>query len=171
MAGEPTTLMVADRHDCEHFTVRRVTLRCRLLTRLFAGTLDARLASGRAPESGRLLAMRAQQLVSSASRRALADDWQTVVAERRRPRPRSRLTSSVPIRRDRVALTESEIRLLRGALLADGPVAARGVAIARLLLVDGAGPLFSNSGELGLQAAVRQATAALNPSASITAWV
>src|ERR1700733_15192795 len=56
---------------------RRITDRA--LARAFGGRLDRRLAAGRSPESARLLAARAQDLVSPATRQALADDWEYVL--------------------------------------------------------------------------------------------
>jgi hypothetical protein len=56
-----------------------------------------------------------------------------------------------------VIAAEGDIRQLIAALRAAQPVSARGVAIAELLLTDGAGPLYLRSNEVGLAVGVRDA--------------
>ncbi len=77
----------------------------RLLARMFAPSLDRQLASGCAPESNRLLATRAQRLVSSSMRRALAHNWLDLMNVVRRPpvvrsphTPICRPTASSPLK-------------------------------------------------------------------------
>jgi hypothetical protein len=43
---------------------------------MFGATLDRQLAAGHVPESGRLLAVRAQQIVALPRRRELARHWE-----------------------------------------------------------------------------------------------
>jgi hypothetical protein len=56
-----------------------------------------------------------------------------------------------------------ELDRIAEKLLTPGPVAASGVAQVRLLLIDGAGPLYTRDGPLGLRAAATRALDALQP--------
>jgi hypothetical protein len=53
------------------------------------------------------------------------------------------------------------------ALSASGPVPARGVAMARLLLSDGAGPLYNRHCAADLHEILREVTAQLGPTPSL----
>jgi len=65
--------------------IRPAKITGRLLARLFGASLDRRLATGSAPESGRLLAIRAQQIVALRSRRELARHWEHLLTVATRP--------------------------------------------------------------------------------------
>ncbi|MGD1014482.1 MAG: hypothetical protein ABR963_08870 [Acidimicrobiales bacterium] len=54
---------------------------------LFGGSLDDRLAKGESPASSLLLATRAQLIVSPARRRALAENWLSLLTKARHPTP------------------------------------------------------------------------------------
>jgi hypothetical protein len=127
----------------------------RFRVRWSAPNLDAQLAAGAAPEGERGRAVRASLLVDPAARSELADCWQAVLdrsmADSRWTDPR------MPLLRARLAAANTEIRQLIGALRASAPVSARGVAIARQLLTDGAGPLYNARSALDLGATVRAA--------------
>ncbi len=69
----------------------------------------------------------------------------------------------VPICRDRVRESAEELEDLIRRLLAHGPVAARGVALASALLRDGSGPLYHRANPDDLRARVREAVTALDP--------
>jgi hypothetical protein len=69
----------------------------------------------------------------------------------------------VPICRDRVRESAEELEDLIRRLLAHGPVAARGVALASALLSDGSGPLYHRANPDDLRARVREAVTALDP--------
>ena len=69
----------------------------------------------------------------------------------------------VPICRDRVRESAEELEDLIRRLLADGPVAARGVALASALLRDGGGPLYHRANPDDVRARVREAVIALDP--------
>jgi hypothetical protein len=133
----------------------------RRLARLFAGTLDRQLARGESPETTRLLAARAMELVSSRERRILADGLGRVLRHAQRP-PVAR-TPRVPIDRAVVASCECEIDEVIKALLMPGPVPARGPAMVSQLLAEGTGPLYNSRCPLNLVAALNEARLQLDP--------
>jgi hypothetical protein len=70
-----------------------------------------------------------------------------------------------PVSRAPVAACAAELNELISRLLAPGPVAAQGVAQARLLLTEAGGPLYRvghRAGAAELRAKVRDAAGALN---------
>jgi hypothetical protein len=69
----------------------------------------------------------------------------------------------VPICGDRVRESAAEFGDLIRRLLADAPVAARGVALASALLSDGSGPLYHRANTGDVPALVREAIDALEP--------
>jgi hypothetical protein len=156
-----TTLLIADPHRPPRLAAVADGSRLRLLTRLFAFRLDRALASGLPPESDRLLAARAQWLVSASFRRNLALDWAALLARVERPRVIGQ--ARVPVCRDRVAAARDELRAMLDALVAPLPVSARGVATVGLLLRDGRGPLYNRRDPSDLRCALREATAQLDP--------
>jgi hypothetical protein len=70
-----------------------------------------------------------------------------------------------PTSREAVAESCDELGLLAARLLAPAPVEARGVAQVRLLLSDGAGPLYWARRPGELRRRVREAREALEPGA------
>jgi hypothetical protein len=70
---------------------------------------------------------------------------------------------------DRILAAEPEIRELISLLLASFPMAARGAAMAGLILRDGAGPLYNRASSTDLAAMLRAAIAELGPSAGLVA--
>ncbi len=165
-SGSPV-LLVSDPIGAGGFFARPASLSLRLLARLFAGRLDVRLASGRAPESSRLLAARARQLASLPVRRSLARNWRDLSAEANRP-PTVR-TPRAPLCRDRIVAAQSSIRALCKALSTTLPVPARGVAMASQLLCDGTGPLYNPSCATDLAAALDQVIESLDPAVALAA--
>ncbi len=127
----------------------------RFLARVLAPSRDRQLATGCPPGSSRALAIRARQIVSPAGRRELARGWGHVLdLGRRPPVPR---TPRGPLCRGRIA-AEREVREMLAVLAGALPIAARGAAMASVLLSDGTGPLHSRRSPLDLGAAVREAT-------------
>ena len=139
----------------------------RALARAFGGRLDRRLAAGRSPESARLLAARAQELVSPATRETLADDWEYVL-DRAKQAPAPTM-GRMALHRDWIVAAEPEVREIAASLRRPLPVAAAGVAAASVLLTDGAGPLYNPRARLGLRDALRLAIAQLDPSVPLFA--
>jgi hypothetical protein len=124
------------------------------------GALDRQLATGTSPESSRLLAARAEYLVSSRVRRDMAQDWFRVLQQARMPSPARR---AARLCRTQILAAESEIGAMLDALVVALPVPARGVATASCLLTDGTGPLYNPHCPVELSAILREATAQLDP--------
>jgi len=115
-----------------------------------------------APTASAPLALRAEALGRSRFRTMLGERIRHVLYEAREPRrsPRAR----VPLHRNAVLAAAQELDELARQLLSPGPLAARGVARVRLLLVDGSSPLYFSRAEVDLRAAVAEALEDLNPS-------
>jgi hypothetical protein len=174
-------LLVAD--DFHRLTLLRVRPWHRLLAKWRAASLDRTLADGADPEQNVYLAARAMQLTGARTRRHLADGLRRVLAEadrspgaavpprvppggpaREAPRGPARVPAwptRVPVRRASVATGAAELGALCDHLLAPGPLPARGVAMVRQLLSDGAGPLYRGPDPAALTDAARRAAAAL----------
>ena len=132
----------------------------RLLVRLRRTSLDRELGAGADPSTNPQLACRARELCRPTLRRRLGVDVERALDAARVPAPL--LTASILL--DRYSIGECE-RLLLGLaeeLRSDRPVYARGVALTRLLLTDGASPLYAPSEPRRLEAAARSARAALS---------
>ncbi len=164
----PSTILYYSRRDRERLVVRRWSHADRCLAKVLAGGLDRRLAIGHAPEDSRLLAARAQHLVSDRHRKVVTRDWEHVLelvagprASRHACSPRIRLRHAEVL----AAMPAVEEML---ALLAPGTaVSARGVAAAGGLLSDAASPLYNPRARLELSEAVRQTTRQLHPASSL----
>ncbi len=118
----------------------RARLRDRARVHVSFRHLDEALAEGTPSESSRALALRARQLVARRQRVSLAESYRRLVREAREPGRRSRHRVSPPPAH--VTASAQELVRLADALGRPEPVAPRGVAEARLLLVDGAGSLY-----------------------------
>src|SRR4029077_6544644 len=98
--------------------------------RAFGASLDAQLAAGVPPESSRLLAARAREIVTLPRRQGLARDWEHLLRVARSTTPgQPRRVRAAPIAKEGPAIRELAERL--GPPL---PVGARGVAMATVLL-------------------------------------
>ena len=137
------------------------------LARLLAPSLDRQLATGHLHRSDNARAIRAQQVVSPAGRRELAQRWIDVLdLAGRPPVPR---TPRGPLCRGAIAAAEHDVREMIAVLVGAHPIAARGAALASWLLSDGTGPLHNHRCPLDLSDVVREATRQLNPFADIPA--
>ena len=137
----------------------------RPLAALFGPILDGKLAAGCPPESGGLLAARAERLVSARRRRRLVQGWEGLLDQAgTAPRPRN---PHAPLCRARIVDAMDDVRAMLGALSTPLPVSARGVAMASRLLGDGTGPLYSRSCTAPLSTALREVTAQLDPAFSL----
>lgn len=136
----------------------------RWLARAYAPSLDSQLAAGWPPETSRLLAIRAQQITSPAGRGELVRGWGYVLSRARGPAVAR--TPRAPLRRDRIAAAEGDVRTMLAVLACPLPISARGAAMASVLLGDGTGPLHNHHCTRDLAAAVRDATREMKASFS-----
>jgi hypothetical protein len=155
-----TMLVLADQSKPGCVIVRRAPAAYRLRARLCARRLDRALAAGIAPDSRADLEVRAHGLIGPQERTALALSIRRTLADAQRPR-RSR-NFSIPICRRKVWRSRQALADLVDRLLDYEPVDARGLAQIRLLLTDGAGPLYSRPGADDLAPAVARAIAGLH---------
>ncbi len=164
-ADRGRTLLLFDPTTSGRLTARIDRRWARLVARVLAPCLDRRLAQGRPPESGLLLAARAHLLVSPAMRLALAHQWESLVVQARTPPvPRD---PRVPVNRDAILACRSDIEEMVNAVSAPRPTPARGLAMVSRLLTDGTGPLYRRCTSVELGAAIRETTAQLDPSLSL----
>jgi hypothetical protein len=158
--------------DLGRLTVRRLRPWDRIRARCLAARLDRELARGARPETNADLAARAVRLTSMRSRRELARSLQRILAAGLPAGNRGEMVAAdpslrvarqphVPIRRERISRSASELEELAAHLVQPGPVPARGVAMVYQLLTDGGGPLYRRACRDDLTAIVEQATHAL----------
>jgi hypothetical protein len=95
-------------------------------------------------------------LVSPAGRRQLIRAWNRLLDQARRPP--SALSTRGPLCRRALAATEHDVRSMLSVVAAQRPIAARGAAMARVLLTDGAGPLYHARSGRDLGEEVRDVT-------------
>ncbi len=133
----------------------RPRLRDRALVRLESHRLDETLAAGTPPEDSPALALRARQLTALSHRRSMAEAIDVIIREARGP-----LTERLRIHpvRARVVGAADELGRLAEQLALPGPVAARGVAQAELLLTDGTGALYNPARRTSVGALAANAT-------------
>ncbi|HUA04705.1 MAG TPA: hypothetical protein VMB27_12430 [Solirubrobacteraceae bacterium] len=139
---------------------KRAGWRERVTARLRANRLDNELARGAAPTRV-ALALRAQDLGERRIRERLGRSVLRILDDARTGRPRS--TVRLSIQRSEVLAAARELDRIAETLLTPGPVAASGVAQVRLLLINGAGPLYTRDGPAGLRPAAARALDALDP--------
>jgi len=140
---------------------RRPRLSDRLVVRLRARRLDRALAQGTPPEASAPLALRAQRLTEPEERLSLARELRRILGEAHQS-PRPVLARIMPSRASVWAARE-ELRRLADTLEDPGPVAAGGVAQARILLTDGTGPLYNPMSATTLVGGAARALRELRP--------
>lgn len=127
--------------------------------------LDRRLAAGEDPWGSDALALRARRITTRRGRASVAGGLAGILRSARAANPR--FTAAVAPNRSDVLEAAAVIATVERRLRAAEPVAARGVAMVRLLLVDGNGPLY-RPGEPGvLGSRLRAAAAALQPAGEV----
>ena len=151
-------LKVAESDDV--VVAKRAGWRERVTARLRASRLDTELARGAAPTRA-ALALRAQDLGERRTRERLGRSIRRILDDAQTDPPRS--IARVPTQRSEVLAAAWELDEIAKTLLTPGPVAASGVAQVRLLLTNGAGPLYSRDAPGGLRAAATRALDALQP--------
>jgi hypothetical protein len=117
--------------------------------------LDRRLAEGADPGADPLLRARAERLVTSACRASLAAGLERVVATV--DKPRTPLSSAVPVRRRPVHGARHELMRLAGELRHMPDPQPRGVAMAERLLTEPSSPLYTGSSSDDVARAARDA--------------
>jgi hypothetical protein len=120
--------------------IRPGRLADRMLARALGASLDQQLATGCAPESCRLLAARAQDIVSLPHRESLARSWDHLLRVARRA-PTLR-TPAVPLNAAAILAAEPAILELMERLIAPLPVPAQGVAAATIPLTNATSPVY-----------------------------
>jgi hypothetical protein len=142
--------------------MRPCRLADRVQARAFGASLDRQLAAGCPPESARLLAARAQHIVSVPSRKAVARDWDRLL-RRARSGPAARPAAAVPLCAEQIVVAEPAIHVLMERLAAPLPVTAQGVAMARLPLTDAIGPVYNHRSAVTLADLLHAAIDNLDP--------
>jgi hypothetical protein len=132
-----------------------------MLARALGASLDQRLATGCPPESSRLLAARAQYIVSLPHRESLARSWDHLLRVARRA-PTLR-TPAVPLDAAVILAAEPAIRELTARLTAPLPVTAQGVAAATIPLTDATSPLYRRQRPDALASLLDDAITQLDP--------
>jgi len=133
-------------------------LTTRIRARLRRLELDRALADGADPAASPLLAARAAQLVTPASRRRLAGSLERVISTVDAPRGRVRtppLRGALRCNRDALAEAAATLR-------DDGLLYARGVAVLETVLIDGSGPAYTDPTGEALASRLRLAADSLN---------
>ena len=116
--------------------------RTRIRTRIRRHRLDRELISGTDPNTDPLLKERAGELVGERCRRQIAAGLERLLASA--DSPPLPFTSQVPIARAAIRDSRSALEAIVERLSTPAYLSARGVAMAGMLLADGAGPLYGN---------------------------
>lgn len=121
-------------------------LATRVAARVRRLELDRALADGADPTASPLLAARAGQLVTAASRYRVAGGLERVALTVDADPGRFR----TPPHRDAVRANRAEMLRLAATLRHDGPLYARAIACLELILIDGTGPAYTDPRGEGL---------------------
>jgi hypothetical protein len=147
--------------DADYPVAEPCRIRARVVAWAGAWRLDHALAGGVCPDTSATLSLRAHRLIGVATRRELAQELRDVI--RRAGRPRELFDNGIRLCAIEVLDAHDAILDLADRLDDREPVEPAGVARARLLLRDGAGPLYNASYPGGLRRAVLVALDALEP--------
>jgi hypothetical protein len=161
MALSQSPLLMATSSDPLRIATRRRRPWDRSLARSRSLTLDAQLAVGRAPDDDRLRMVRAELLTSLRGRTELARLWEMVLERCARDGDAGR--RRIPLQYQQIRAAAPGIRRLIAALRSGLAVNAQGVAMASLLLTDGAGALYNPASSENLRAFVDAAVDHLDP--------
>jgi hypothetical protein len=159
-----TTVLLTDRTDPQCLICERGRRRTRLSTRLHAFRLDRALAAGASPDSSARLSLRAQALIGAKARVELAGSIRGLI--KRAQRPSTRFAPGVPVCRRKVLASTATLEELAERLASGEPVDARGIAQVRLLLSDGAGPVYQRPTANDLEPALSAARDAMSVAAA-----
>jgi hypothetical protein len=155
----PVVLQVDD----EGVWARPATWRERIASHLLGDRLDQALASGIPPEADPLLALRAAQIARPRCRNEMVSMVRRLLEAADEPDDALFPPRSMAIL-PRVRQARGEFESLLEHLEAPVPLPARGLASVKLLLRDGAGPLYRCESRQNLGRMVRAITDMLDPS-------
>lgn len=155
----PTVLLASEVEGV--LVVGSPRIRDRLAARVGSLRLDRALARGASPEANAPLALRAQRLTEPEQRVSIARELRRIVRESHEAR-RPTLSRIMPSQA-RVWAAREELIRLADTLEEPGPVAAGGVAQARILLTDATGPLYNSESRTTLVAGAARAVRELRP--------
>jgi hypothetical protein len=156
-----TLLLLTDPTHPGCVSHQRSRARTRLWGFLHSHRLDVELACGTSPDSSAALSLRANTLIGTTTRAALARSLRRLVAEA--GRPVGPVAPPVPICWRKVLRARQTIEQLAERLGDGAPVDARGMAQVNLLLTEGWGPVYARPASDDLEAALRRALEALEP--------
>jgi hypothetical protein len=160
-------LLVADAGHPLEFRSCRLRMWDRLLAQGMAWSLDQKLAAGEPADSDARTAVRARVLVEPRRRETLARHWEHLMDAAARPGRTDPRDPRPPLCRERIRKAEPELTRMVALLRSAQPVPARGVALARLLLTDGAGPTHNRRNRSDLAVAARDVIRYLDPSTAL----
>jgi len=132
--------------------------------RLHAEDLDRALAQGMSPDATPMLRARARWLTSPTQRRVVAKGLNSSVRRGAIPQTRIALTTRVRVSPEAAGDARETLEQLARRLLSPDPPAVAGVVLARRLLTDGIGPMYSRIARPGdLRRAAEHALLACGP--------
>lgn len=115
----------------------------RLWVRLNRTRLDRALAGGANPTESVELSLRAGQLIDPSHREQIAASIEALLELAGRERPIYLGITRIPISRRRIDANRVRLQRLARILRSPRPVSPRGVAMARLLMTDFRGPVYT----------------------------
>jgi hypothetical protein len=143
------TVLLAHHREPDAPWARPCRLRDRVRARVGALELDRALAAGASPDSGVLLSLRAETLISMTNRHALARALRRAVTDA--GRPLQPLGPILPLARRDILRQRELMHELADVLDSTVPVDLRGLAAVEVLLRDGAGPMYTADPRDGLR--------------------
>jgi hypothetical protein len=157
------TLLLTEAHDAGCVIRRRIRWRDRVRARLCAWQLDVALAAGASPDASAVLSLRAGRLIKRRTRRLMAREIDRALREAERPRsPLDRSVAPAVC-----AIADADLlEQVADHLMSREPIDALGVARVRVLLRDGAGPLYDAEDPVGLRWSLMLAVDGLEPQAT-----
>jgi hypothetical protein len=120
--------------------------------------LDRKLAAGADPQADQALTLHARLLLAPRTRARIADGLASAWRDASGPRV---LSAKVPLAKSAILAAGPEFNSLIAELRADDSCRARGVAMARLLLIDADSPLYAPGSTAELSNALTRAYRAL----------
>jgi hypothetical protein len=133
-----------------------------LWVRLRANRLDRALAGGASPNGSAELGVRADQLVDERERNRIADWIQNVLDLAEQDQPILLGPTRLLIERGRIEASRTQLERIVEILRGSSPVSPRGVAMARRLITDFRGPIYTGGRNSRLPEALAATRSALS---------